>query len=310
MSRRFDGDESKKDEETLGSFYMGRMQPPPDTSRVMPRGLIATLVVLAFAGILWYAYPDGEGSIAAGDVPVIAADTATYKFKPDDPGGMEVRHQDSTVFNPLVRKETEQVERLLPRPEEPMDKDNALKSAEAAPAPDLPGVNEGLKLEPAGDTTTEKLEKVVPEKEQADAAPEATPATLTELATARAVETEKPAEVEPVVETPAAEEKPAVEAKKEAAKPEVKTTTIAGSGFYLQLGSFRDAKGADAEFKKMQRRFPQSLSALSSRVERTDLAAKGIWHRLYAGPLPEAKAREVCARLKSENPSGCIVRKL
>lgn len=302
MTRRFEGDDNasnKKEEETLGSFYMGRMQPPPEAGRVLPRGLIATIVVVVFAGILWYAYPDGDTAVD-GEVPVIAADTTAYKFKPEDPGGMEVRHQDSTVFNPLVRKDTAEVERLLPRPEEPMDKDNALKAADATAAPDLPGTNEGLKLEPAKDIEEAGVEKVVTEAEAAK------PATLTEMATKTAEEPETKAEAEPEpepanVEPAKVEEKPASVAT---------TSTTGASGFYLQLGSFRDAKGANEEWKKLQRKFPQSLSALSSRVERTDLAAKGVWHRLYAGPLPEAKARDICTRLKADNQSGCIVRKL
>lgn len=298
MSRRFEGDPDKnKDEETLGSFYMGRMQPPPENGRVMPRGLIAVVVVLAFAGILWYAYPDGDAAYDAADVPVIAADTAAFKSKPDDPGGMEVRHQDSTVFNPLVRKSADEVERLLPPSEQPMDKTNAIKSADAPDNSTLKGENEGLKLEPAMDEAEEGAEKVVIKDENDK------PATLTELATARVPEAE--AEIAPAVVKP--EPKPEPKPVSKAATP---VASGAVTGFYMQLGSFRNAGGAQEEWRKMQRKFPQSLSTLSSRVERADLEGKGVWYRLYAGPLPEGKARDICSRLTAENAGGCLVRKL
>ncbi len=113
----------KKEDESLGSFYMGRMRPPPARDRVLPRGVLTAATVLAFAGIIWYAYPQGKERYTDIDVPVIAADTASYKSKPTDPGGMEVRHQDSTVFDTVEKKSSlEQPEKILPRQEEPLDK--------------------------------------------------------------------------------------------------------------------------------------------------------------------------------------------
>ena len=136
MTLRYKKPEQNDDDETMGSFYMGRMRPPPEPQRVMPKGLLASITFVAFAIILWYAYPRGVEQQDMADVPLIAADKAPYKFKPENPGGMEVRHQDSTVFNPLVKKEVAEVERLAPQPEEAMDKEEALK--EVAPVQEEP----------------------------------------------------------------------------------------------------------------------------------------------------------------------------
>ena len=119
----------KKEDDALGSFYMGRMRPPPEPRRVLPKGVLSGLTLVAFAAILWYAYPQGQEKYTDIDIPTIKADTGIYKFQPDDPGGVEVRHQDSTLFNPLDKVAEEKIERLLPTPEEPMKKEEALKTA-------------------------------------------------------------------------------------------------------------------------------------------------------------------------------------
>ncbi len=299
MSRRFDGKTGNdKDEETLGSFYMGRMQPPPENERVLPRGLLAGIVVVIFAGILWYAYPDSEGQYDAADVPLIKADTTAYKFTPDDPGGMEVRHQDSTVFNPLVKKEARDVERLLPKPEEPLNKDTAIQSGDAAKAP-VSSAASGLNLEPAPEEGDAGAEKVVPKDDGKKQ-------TLTALATAKPADTVEAAKPESVKAEPKKEEKP-VEKKAEKAAEKAATTTA--GGFYMQLGAFRETAKADEEWRKLQKKFPQSLYGLSKRVEKADLGAKGTWYRLHAGPVAESKARDLCSRLKADG-AGCMVRKL
>lgn len=315
MSRKFEGNEGQpQEDDTLGSYYMGRMRPPPENGRVLPRGLVASVVVLAFIGIIWYAYPSGDDTGDAADVPVISADTAAYKFKPEDPGGMEIRHQDSTVFNPLVKKNADEVEHLLPTTEEPLDKADALK------AEDTKSAAKPLDMQLEKQDGAEKVvttEEADAAKAKADAAAKADAdkkPTLTELAT-KTVPVAKP-------ETPAEAKEEAKPVEKPAAKEDSKTADSktadtkaapaaagAAGGFYMQLGAFREAPKAQDEWRKLQKKFPQSLSKLSSRVERADLGAKGVWYRLYAGPAPESSARDICTRLKADG-TGCMVRKL
>ena len=124
-----DNNNSNKDEENIGSFYMGRMRPSAQPRRVLPRGMLTAVTLFSFAAIIWYAYPRGQERYSEVDIPVIAADKAAYKFKPDDPGGMEVLHQDSTVFDPLEKKTAGGIEKLRPKPEEPMAKHETAKSS-------------------------------------------------------------------------------------------------------------------------------------------------------------------------------------
>ena len=278
----------KKDDENLGSFYMGRMRPPPEPKRVMPKGALTIIALLAFAAIIYAAYPSGQEKYSGLDVPVITADKETYKFTPDDPGGMEVRHQDSTVFAPLEKANGKEVEKLLPNAEEPLDKKETLgekvKLDEKSPK---------LNLDLQMKEVTAGTEKVI---SKADA---------------------KKAEVlklEPAKEVKAVEEKvvaaPVAAVKAEVAKTEAASTAKLAAGFYMQLGSYRDLTGAKTDWAMLQKKYPQFLKGLSMKTEKVDLAAKGIWTRLYAGPLSEGKARETCASLKTLNPSGgCIVAK-
>lgn len=128
-----------KEDENLGSFYMGRTRAAPQPKRLLPPGLLTAIALFVFAGILWYAYPRGAEKYSNIDVPIVKADTAPVKEEPVDPGGMEVMHQDSTVFDTLQKNTAASVENLMPAQEEPIDKEAAIQSP---PTPTLPAANE------------------------------------------------------------------------------------------------------------------------------------------------------------------------
>ena len=59
------------------------------------------LIALSFMiGVVWKLYVGG-GSSDGQNVPIVRADTTPYKVEPDDPGGMEMPHKDSTIFSSL-----------------------------------------------------------------------------------------------------------------------------------------------------------------------------------------------------------------
>lgn len=271
-------------DENIGSFYIGR-RPPETPERVLPKGGLTIVALLAFASIIWYAYPEGEEKYANMDVPVVVAQKDAYKFTPDDPGGMEVRHQDSTVFDPLEKKSTKTVEKLMPTPEEPVDKAEVLK-AEAA-----------TKLEPKLDMQIEKLDTGA---EKIIAKTEAVKTQTTEAVTKPVAKpvVEKTAVAKPVEQKPA--EKPATLAA--AAKAETNGKTV-----YIQLGSYRNTAGASEDWNRLKKKHPALLGSLEMRTQRVDLGSKGVFNRLQAGKVSEAKAKEICETLKSSNPGGCIV---
>jgi hypothetical protein len=123
-------EQNKNGNDPLGSFYMGRMRPPPPKqSSGMPRVVLAAVSVIAFVAVVWYAYPQGAEKHEGVEVPLIKADAESYKFKPEDPGGMVVPHQDSTVFDPMDKSPKARVEKLMPQTEEAMEKSMALAKA-------------------------------------------------------------------------------------------------------------------------------------------------------------------------------------
>lgn len=264
-------------DENIGSFYMAR-RPPPAPERVLPKGGLSIVALLAFIGIVWYAYPTAEEVQDAADVPIVMADKAAYKFTPDDPGGMKVPHQDSTVFDPLDKKDASRVEKLLPGTEEPVDKDAVLKAETPAPVK----------------TDTREAEKLVSTRtaETKPAAPAA----------------EKP-KAEQKVETkpaPVKEAAPVKEETKPAATQTAAATSAAGN-VYVQLGSYRSADGAATDWKKLKQKHPELLKGLDMRTQRVDLGEKGVFNRLQAGRVTEARAKEICEALKASNSSSCIV---
>lgn len=273
-------EDQKPKDDTIGSFYVGR-RPPPAPERVLPKGGLSVVALIAFAAIVWYAYPTAEEAQDTTDLPVVLAEKAAYKFAPDDPGGMKVPHQDSTVFDPLDKKDTKRVERLLPGTEDPVDKDAVLKTEAAKPA-----------------AASAQMKKIGIETEKVITA---TPSQAT-------VETQKPVQ-KPAAKAPAdaAPQKQAAVA--EPAKPAAQASAPAPSGgvVYIQLGSYRNTEGAATDWKKLQQKHPDLLKGLDMRTQRVDLGDKGVFNRLQAGKVSEARAKEICDVLKSANPGGCMV---
>lgn len=97
----------------------------------------------------------------------------------------------------------------------------------------------------------------------------------------------------PVAEK-SAEAKPAPAATPSAAKAEVpvpKVPAAAKGKFVVQVASFKDAAAANSMLKKL------SGKGYVLFVEPADLGAKGVWHRVYAGPYA---GREVADRVASQ----------
>lgn len=98
--------------------------------------LFATTAILlagaAFAAVIMMSYPGEEGN---GNVPVIVAENTDFKFEPQDRGGMNIPHQDNTIFSAVTGEEPfgegAQVENLLDSEDDSFDKMKAVEVAEA-----------------------------------------------------------------------------------------------------------------------------------------------------------------------------------
>lgn len=278
----------------------GKTALPPGLRRVFIGiailGLVSVLIAVIFSSV-----PNKSDSGDQGALPLIRADKAPFRIKPQDPGGMAVPNKDSTIFETLKGKSQGETENLL---EDDADT-AAVKAREEVVA----------KVET---TKTEPLVDVDPTKSSApsDDELENVPPQPKSVADTELVKKPEPiAKVEPkkeasIIDTLKEEGKPVetVKAapKKEQPKPVAKPVTSGGST-YIQLASVKSEADANKQWAGFKAKNPE-LANLSLKVQQADLGAKGIYYRIQAGPLSPENASSACAAIKSRGGS-CLVAK-
>ncbi|WP_434622239.1 SPOR domain-containing protein [Azospirillum sp. B2RO_4] len=151
----------------------------PPRQAASKRGLLAlgfaVVGVVAFAGTAVVALR-GHDRLSGDGPPLLTADATPAKSRPDQPGGMEVPHQDILAYERLRDHDGgrgNQVERLLPPPEVPLPRPVVTPQMPAVvPLPSVPSVAQL----PPGATAT------VPRDSVAAAVAAATPLTAPEPA--------------------------------------------------------------------------------------------------------------------------------
>ncbi len=302
------------------------------------------LLVLACLALVVPLAMDFLGGDDSGEVPVIQAEQQPDKVRPEEPGGLQVPHQDLQVLNQDAEEGvTEPVERLLPPPEtpEPLAQTTedvvspgtaASESMEAAPteAPAFPATEETMAstaASSAGEPTTsgpaapaEVAEVPAAPMAESTAGPSASqgPAVATPAPSASVPEPaapEAPAAVEAATPEPQAVEPPSpakpaapAESQQAALPPKAEPAPAAASGgIYIQLGSLTNRDGVTKEWARLQKAFPDFLGDMDLAVQTVTLEGRGTFHRIQAGPLPNrGTAEEMCAFLKDAKQA-CIV---
>lgn len=241
--------------------------------------MIVTLSVLAvFMGVIWYSYPREKAVQYDMAIPIIRADAQPIKTHPDDPGGMDIPFQDSTIFDAIQYKHATQsgrVENLLDESETPMSRAQVFA---------------GLRTE---------MTHEIPER----------PAVVTqEIKPAEPVMAEPPAKT--VIFVP--RQKPSIATKANQIAPAAGNATrkiarTEHARHYIQLGSLRTKAGAATAWKGLVRRFPSVLTTLEYRVQEAHIKNRGTFYRLQAGPVDAQKARSICNDILKQKPGGCLV---
>jgi hypothetical protein len=269
----------------------------------------------------------------AGRTPVVVTVKAPVKTKPADPGGREVPHQDNKFLNKLGDPLP------APTPSAPAatgDADGSPRRvalipigpgapAVAPPPPAIPAVP-GLILQDAPRPVPPPAAApppAVPAPPAAAAPPPAAAPTLPPARAATAVVAPRPAPPPPapVVATPspptplprtaAVTPPPAAPAAAPTAVPprepkkpipREKTTT---TGWVVVAASRKTPPEAAAALAEMKQKHGEALGDKTLAVVEANLADKGLWYRVIAGP-PSSKesADEVCTKLKAQNV-GC-----
>ena len=288
------------------------LEPPPRASNKVIQVVLALVVVVGFAMVLWFAYQWGLERGYREEVPILRADVGAIKIRPEDPGGLVVPNQDKLVLNQAPSgAETPTIERLLSAPETPqllpkLD-DSTQLAASAAQAPQTPVAASGeLPAVPA---------EPAPEAKTAGAKAAGTKTAETTAKTTAALPTPPP-DVAPSAGGQAA----AGQGAGGTAQGTGSTTTTGGEGtagslqlaavkqgdFVVQLASVTSDDAAKKEWTRLQKAFPDLLGDMNLSPEVATV--KGTeYHRVQTGPFPsKATALDLCAQLQAKNQA-CIV---
>jgi cell division septation protein DedD len=125
-------------------------RPRPRRSRLLLIGLPIVAVFAAFGSIVWLAYDRGVEGPPVGEPPLARAPTVALKLAPEDDGASI--GEDGEVVDMLSDAPSEQLERLLPPPEQPL-----------APPEQAPTPTEQAATEEAGDPASATAELAPPE---------------------------------------------------------------------------------------------------------------------------------------------------
>lgn len=279
------------------------------------------LIALSFMiGLVWKLYTGGAPADSE-QVPIIRADADGYKIEPDDPGGMEIKFQDSTLFNsdnpdatienllaedenesPMPRSQLfaglstdDGEERIMDQAQEAekIVEDLVENGADAMVVEDDNGDAEIVVMKETSNKPIEILEEPTPEIKFT----EEEPLIETTLETPK-VEIE-PVETKPVVTQAPPEPAPA---------PEPAPTPVASGDFYVQLASVKSQAAANSEWDSFVKKYSPLLDGVSNRVETADLGAKGTFYRIQAGPIAKSSADNICNGIKAKGGS-CLVKK-
>lgn len=155
------------------------------------------------------------------------------------------------------------------------------------------------------------VERLLPPPEEPQPPPRPKPATPAAVAPEPPAEPgEAPAAAAPGVSEPGLEQPPEVAAEPQpvaAASKAAEAPPPVTGGYQIQLASVHTEPQAMSEWKRIRARNKDLLGTLEAHVSRVDLAARGVWYRLRAGPVGGAEdARALCATLK-QRKVGCLV---
>ncbi len=241
----------------------------------------------AFVAVLLYAYDRGSQRPETGVPPLLTAEPGPTKRRPDQPGGLEIPHQDMLVFDQLdPAAQGPRVERLLPPPEEPLPRPVAMPSLPGpAPMPLIPDLAEP---------------PIASEPSLAGSPPASPPPTTADIgALVEQLGRTETTVVPPVVQPEPSPADPRPPERPSAQPPET-------GAFGIQVASMRSDEAALQEWRRLQRRYPDPLRGLTLDVRVADLGERGIYYRVIGGSVSRERAGEICAALQAQNV-GCRV---
>lgn len=291
----------------------------------------------------------GGSSSGPEEMPHIKAE-GPVKEKPENPGGIDIPHQDVQVFRELDAKssgpQAAGVEHLLPAPDKPqpvpvaeavipqpaatkevLDSVAPAKIEEVLPvetkaksfeealpdAKDMPSTTPNYEAKPVEAVKPAPAAKV--EKPAPVVTPKKVEAPKTSLAKAENPKLEQtlarlPKELftaeNPAPVAAASETAPAVKSPEPVRAVAETAAPSSGKSARVQLASLPDEASARQMMQKLSTQHADTLAGASLTIIKAEIAGKGTYYRVMSAPMPEARAKSVCAALASKK-AACIV---
>ncbi len=262
-------------------------------------GALISLALLAIVVIWSYRL----GVRDANDVPVIRAQTEATKIKPEQPGGIEIAHQNREVYN-IVDGTPAPTDGAFAPSEETLTAEDA--PVAPAPEPRPEPVAEPTVVTPSPDPVVEAaVEGKVEVKPITDTPPKATSETANDAPVDEVLE--DISTVAPKV-APVALRRPsraAIEPPKASTLAEPRAAALA-SRIQIQLGAFNTEDIAGEQWSALKNRNGDLLSG-RARVVTPVVSGGRRLYRLRAGPFKDVdEASTLCRALKARGED-CIV---
>ena len=226
----------------------------------------------------------------SGPLPVIGPGDEPIKEAPKQPGGMQVPDQDKIILNgPAAQPKVEQI---LPPPPAPLP----------SPTPATP---------PAVAQTSPPALTPAPPAAATEPPPVAatTSPTSQTPSPAAPVTSSPPPPPPPPPSRPAsivATNPPASSAPTAPVSGEQVPQTLAGHGWFVQLGAVSSTAAAQAEWTRLKRTQADLLASLSANAVRVERNGGAIY-RIEAGPLADADTASHLCRSLQQRHVACIV---
>jgi len=270
------------------------------------------------------------GNGGSQDVPIIKAEATAYKERPEEPGGLQIDHQNSSVMTILEKLDPadETIDRLqLPEaePELPPVRlaENAAGQETKPPAsPPAESKNQDGQSAPADKMAVKKAaDDEAPEKDTPakDTPAKDTPAAKSGAVSAAGQEEAKAGDAQPDANQPAVTAAPAPRPAipKQAARSPDKARIITKPvvtdpnkpQMMVQLAAFRKQEKAEQAAAILGRDHKDRLNGSELGVMQIDAGSSGIFWRVITPALAPQDARQICDRLKRAGQD-CILRRV
>lgn len=293
--------------------------------------VVVMVVVAGFFALAWYAYHSSTTSEGSGEI--VRAEGGPVKVKPSDPGGMKTPYQDMSVYNVISENEAskkEQVEQLLPEPEEPMvnredppataarqhgdmkvwireegdveemeEKEAPVEVKLLPPPPAKIDTQSEIDAEPQ--TSDESNLKIVRPKRFMEKEAESPSAQTV------APEPKTDTSIAPKIEPTPVPAKPAPAPAPVAKKAEAPATINQTGSTQLQLAALKTSAEATATWNQLRKKHSDLLAGKQYLIVKADLP-QGTFFRLRISGLSAGAAKQLCDALTARRQSCMVIR--